>query len=91
MQNTPPVIGDDGKIVITIENEMQKSEYIRNLDVLRLKFKSAFGSQVYDFTFNMVEPEHKKTIYTDSDKIKYFSENYQYFDEFRKRFGLEAL
>ena len=91
MLNKNPEIDQEGKIVITIENELQKTEFVRNLDNLRQHLTSEFGSRVYDFNFNMVEPEFRKTVFTDSDKLKHFAENYPYFDNFRKRFGLEAV
>lgn len=91
MLNQSPQLDAEGKIVITIENDLQKNEYTRHLDHIRKALAAEFGPRVYDVVFNVTETEVTKTVFTDSDKMKYFSENYPYFNDFRGRFGLEVV
>jgi DNA polymerase III alpha subunit (gram-positive type) len=91
MNNNAPQINNENKIVISIESELQKHEYTRHLDQIRKALAAEFGSREYDVVFNVTETEVAKTVFTDSDKIKYFSENYPFFNEFRGRFGLEVV
>ena len=89
MTSNAPLLLDDGKIELTIENKIQENllsaEKIDLLNFLRVQLKN-FN---IDIVTKQIENTSKKRLYTSSEKYEHMVQKNSKLEEFRRKFNLD--
>lgn len=81
---------DGAHVVIQLDNEIQV-ELLEQMKMDLLQFlKNALSVSYIKLSSKVVERKVEQKIYTDSDKLKFLSEQYSILEDIKKRFGLES-
>jgi DNA polymerase-3 subunit gamma/tau len=90
LYNKPFEITDGAHVVIQLDNEIQV-ELLEQMKMDLLQFlKSTLSVPFIKLSSKVVERKVEQKIYTDSDKLKFLSEQYPILEDIKKRFGLES-
>lgn len=90
LYNKPFEINEGAHVIIQLDNEIQV-ELLEQMKMDLLQFlKSTLSVSYIKLSSKVVERKVEQKIYTDSDKLKFLSEQYPILEDIKKRFGLES-
>ncbi|MCU0415808.1 MAG: hypothetical protein MUE33_01365 [Cytophagaceae bacterium] len=83
-------ISEDNTIQVTLDNELQV-EWLEQMKLDLLNYlKQALQVPSLRISTTVIQRTVEQKMYTDTDKLKFLSEQYPLVEELKKRFGLES-
>lgn len=83
-------ISEDNTIQVTLDNELQV-EWLEQMKLDLLHYlKQALQVPSLRISTSVIQRTDEQKMYTDTDKLKFLSEQYPLVEELKKRFGLES-